>query len=188
MAMAPPTVIAPITEDELLRISAANANMRFELVQGELVTMPPTGYYSGRLELEYGTEVNIWARNHNAEASSPSTGFKLPNGDIRSPDVAVILSSNPNYGIKIKKYHPGAPDFLIEIRSESDVLADLKAKMVMWIENGAELAFMIDPIERKAYVYRRDGSVTEYPYTAALSGGDVLPGFSVCPAALDPSV
>ena len=55
-----------------------------------------------------------------------------------------------------------------------------------WIENGNKLAFLIDPVDRKVFAYREDGSVTEYPYTATLSGEDVLPGFSVCPAEVDP--
>jgi len=86
----------------------------------------------------------------------------------------------------MESFIPAAPDFIIEIRSNTDSLSLVKEKMHEWIENGTKLAFLIDPVERKAYVYRQDGSVTEYPYLSNIKGEDVLPGFSVCPAEVDP--
>jgi hypothetical protein len=59
--------------------------------------------------------------------------------------------------------------------------------MQEWIESGCRLAFLIDPVERKAYVYRQDKSITEYPYTSKLSGEDVLEGLSIRPAEVDPA-
>ena len=175
-----------ISDDELLQLSVANNNLRFEIVEGELMTMSPLGAYTGELELSYGFEVKSWCITNNAKAYSSSTGFKLPNNNIRSPDVAIILSSNPNYSKKIEKFFPGAPDFLIEIRSKNDSLVKLKEKMLDWIEGGCQHAFLIDPVERKSYVYRKDKSITEYPYSAILSGDQVLPGFEVCPEKIDP--
>lgn len=86
----------------------------------------------------------------------------------------------------MRTFIPAAPDFLIEVRSFSDSLAQVKDKMLEWIENGCSLAFLLDPIERKAFVYRKDRSITEFPYDARLSGEEVLPGFEICPASLDP--
>ncbi len=175
-----------ITEYELLKISSANPNMRLEFVDGELIAMTPVGEHAAYLESEYLGLVRDWAKNNSAQSYGSSSGFKLPNGNIRSPDVAVILSSNPFFGKRLESFMPGAPDFLIEIRSKTDSLPLIKAKMHEWIENGNKLAFLIDPVDRKVFAYREDGSVTEYPYTATLSGEDVLPGFSVCPAEVDP--
>jgi len=180
-----------ITDDELLKISSANPELRFELVDGELIAMPPLGSYSGHLESEYNAEVVFWCRKHQARSFSSSTGFRLPNGNVRSPDVAVVLSSHPSYGgwvtTKSKTFFSGPPDFLIEIRSVTDSLTLLKSKMTEWMESGCRLAFLIDPNERKCYVYRGDRSITEYPYEARLSGEDVLPGFEICPAEIDPA-
>ena len=72
-----------------------------------------------------------------------------------------------------------APDFVIEIRSKNDSLAKLKAKMQEYISNGVQLGWLIDSKYQQALVYRRDGSITEYPATAILSGEDVVPGFTL---------
>ena len=177
-----------ITDNELLKISSANPNMRFEFVEGELIAMTPVGEHSAFLEIEYLRLVLDWTKKNSAQSYGSSSGFKLPNGNVRSPDVAVILPTNPYFGKRLESFIPGAPEFLVEIRSKTDSLSLLKAKMSEWIENGSKLAFLIDPVERKAFAYRQDGSITEYPYSASLTGEDILPGFSVCPEELDPEL
>ena len=174
-----------ITDEELLKISSANTNMRFEIGRWELIAMTPVGEHSGYLEARYLVLVSKWAQSHPTQCYGASTGFKLPNGNVRSPDVAVLLPANPSFGKRLESFIPGAPDFLIEIRSRTDSFPLIKTKLREWIESGCRLAFLIDPLERKAYAYRRDGSVTEYPYSATLGGEEVLPGFSVCPAEVD---
>jgi Uma2 family endonuclease len=175
-----------ISDEELLKISSANPNMRFELVEGELVAMTPVGGHTGELEAQINAMVVNWCNQNKVRGFSPSTGFKLSNGNVRSPDAAVLLPTHSAYNQKFEGFVPGAPDFLIEIRSKSDPLQSLKQKMSEWIESGCRLAFLIDPVERKAYVYRKDLSVTEYPYTAKLTGEDVVEGLTLCPADIDP--
>jgi Uma2 family endonuclease len=148
--------------------------------------MTPVGGHSGELESKVNAIVADWCKAQNARGFSPSTGFRLPNGNVRSPDAAVLLPKHSAYTEKHEGFIPGAPDFLVEIRSQSDPLPTLKEKMHEWIEMGCRLAFLIDPLQRKAYVYRQDRSVTEYPYTATLSGEDILEGLSICPAEIDP--
>jgi Uma2 family endonuclease len=176
-----------ISDEELLKISSANPNIRFELVEGELVAMTPVGGHSGELELKVNAIVGNWCDKNEGRGFSPSTGFKLPNGNVRSPDVAVLLPSHPAFERGFEGFVPGAPDFLVEIRSKSDSLENLKEKMHEWIDSGCRLAFLIDPVERRAYVYRQDRSVTEYPYTATLTGEDVVKGLAIRPAEIDPS-
>lgn len=177
-----------VGDEELLGISSANPELRFELVNSEVIAMPPTGGRSGNLCAQYATEITLWCRRNRGKSFNSSCGFKLPNGNVRSPDAAVVLPSHPSYdeADKTNTFISGAPDFLIEIRSYTDSMTLLRTKMLEWIENGARLAFLIDPFEQKAHVYRRDRSITEYPYTAKLSGEDVLTGFEVCPAEMDP--
>jgi Uma2 family endonuclease len=79
-----------------------------------------------------------------------------------------------------KKFPPLTPDFIIEIRSESDALPELKNKMLQWIANGCQLAWLIDPLEQKAYVYTPNGLVqTIDSFDETLGGGNVLPGFQL---------
>jgi Uma2 family endonuclease len=75
-----------ISDEELLKISTANPNMRFELVEGELVAMTPVGGHSGELELKINAIVGNWCNTYQGRGFSPSTGFMLANGNVRSPD------------------------------------------------------------------------------------------------------
>jgi len=174
-----------ISDAELLLMSAANDRLRFERVKGEIIAMAPVGDFSGELETRYIYEVVSWGRKNKARTFSSSAGFKLGNGDVRSPDAAVILPGHEAYGKSFSGFTPGAPDFLIEIVSNTDRLSEVQEKMLEWIDQGCKLAFLIDPSSKRAWVYRSDGSITEYPYTATLSGESVLPGFSVCPAEIE---
>lgn len=151
--------------------------------------MPLAGGRSGSLSAQYATEITLWCRKNRAKSFDSSAGFKLANGHVRSPDVSALLPIHPSFSVAdtTNTFITGAPDFLIEIRSFTDSMTLLKAKMAEWIENGCRLAFLIDPYERKAYVYRKDRSITEYPYTSRLTGEEVLPGFEVCPEELDPA-
>ena len=58
-------------------------------------------------------------------------------------------------------------------------MARLQKKMTdTWIANGVRLAWLIDPVEQKAYIYRADGSIQVVAdFSAKLGGEDVLPGF-----------
>jgi Uma2 family endonuclease len=176
-----------ISDEELLKISSANPNMRFELVEGELVAMTPVGGHSGELELKINAIVANWCDRNEGRGFSSSTGFKLANGNVRSPDAAVLLPSHTAYKKRIEGFVPEAPDFLVEMRSRSDSLTTMKEKMQEWIESGCRLAFLIDPVETKAYVYRQDRSITEYPYSATLTGEDILEGLTIHLAKIDPA-
>ncbi len=105
-----------------------------------------------------------------------------PDGSMRSPDLSWIRKEK--WGKlsleEQQKFAPVCPDFVIELRSKSDSLNQLKSKMLKWIGNGCQLAWLIDSIEQKAYVY---SSMLETPkefgFNEKLSGGDLLPRFYI---------
>jgi Uma2 family endonuclease len=99
------------------------------------------------LELKINSIVGNWCEKNEGRGFSLSTGFKLANGNVRSPDSAVLLLSRTAYKEKIEGFVPGAPGFLVEIRSKSDSLETLTAKMHEWIKSGCSLAFLIDPAD-----------------------------------------
>jgi Uma2 family endonuclease len=77
-----------------------------------------------------------------------------------------------------RKYFPHiCPDFVIELRSPSDSIKELKEKMEEYIENGAQLGWLIDPIQKKVYVYRPNAEVEELDNPASISGDPLLKGF-----------
>ncbi|MBD2676592.1 MULTISPECIES: Uma2 family endonuclease [Nostoc] len=170
-----------VTDEELMLMSSQNPELRFERnANGTLETMPPTGGISGNREIKAGAYLLNWVETQDlGEVFSSSTGFRLPNTAVRSPDAAFVAKGRlpEGWDEQEDKFINLAPDFVIEIRSKNDSLAKLKAKMEEYIANGVQLGWLIDTKNQQALVYRRDGSVTQYPATATLSGEDVVPGF-----------
>jgi Uma2 family endonuclease len=168
----------PLTEDELLRFCAANDPLRIEQdANGELIVMSPTGSEGGGTELEVGADLLIWARQDGrGRAFGPNAGFTLPDGSVRAADAAWISWSRWN-AVKEdarKKFAPICPEFVIELRSESDRLEPLREKMLAWLANGCELAWLIDPSRKAVEVYRpNQQSEIQEGHSAAYGEGSV---------------
>jgi len=171
-----------MSEEEFHAFCAANPKMRIEQDQYQNVTvMPPIHVDSGFYESEVMGEVRAYAkRTKTGVALSPSTGFKLPNGATRSPGACWI--SNERWSTlstkEKQKFSPVVPDFVIEIRSRTDTLKKLQAKMQEWIDNGVRLAWLIDPKKQQVTIYRKniEPEIME-GFEHILSGEDVMPGF-----------
>jgi Uma2 family endonuclease len=174
---------AAVTDEELMQMSSQNPELRFERnADGTIVTMPPTGGISGNRELKGGAFLLTWVESQDlGEVFGPSTGFKLANTAIKSPDAAFVAKGRLPEGWDEgeDQFLNLAPDFVIEIRSKTDSLETLKAKMQEYIDNGVRLGWLIDRKNQQALVYRADGTITQYPATATLSGEDVVPGFTL---------
>ena len=172
-----------ISDQDLLQLSCMNPELRFERnADGSLVTMPPTGGISGNREAKVIARLGMWAESNNAgDCFSSSTGFKLPNGAVRSPDAAFIGKGRLSQGWDEgeDEFIAVVPDFIIEIRSKSDSLSALQGKMEEYIANGVRLAWLLDRKNQQALVYRQDGTITQYPPTAILNGETVVPGFEL---------
>lgn len=72
---------------------------------------------------------------------------------------------------------PICPDFVVEVRSPNDRMKRLRRKMDEYITNGVRLAWLLDPIENRAYLYRPSEPVEEIDKPEILTGDPVLPGF-----------
>lgn len=166
-----------------MKISSMNPELRFERnADGSLVTMAPTGGISGNREIKAGSRLLVWVEDHDlGEVFGSSSGFKLPNGAVRAPDAAFVAKGRlpEDWDQGEDKFVDLAPDFVIEIRSKSDSLEGLKEKMQEYIENGVKLGWLVDRRHQNALVYRSDGSITQYPATATLTGENVVPGFEL---------
>ncbi|MFH7028777.1 MAG: Uma2 family endonuclease [Heteroscytonema crispum UTEX LB 1556] len=170
-----------VSDEQLMQMSSNNPELRFERnADGTLETMPPTGGISGNREAKATYYLLPWVDSQDlGEVFSPSTGFKLANTAVRSPDAAFVAKGRlpKGWDQTEDEFLDLAPDFVIEIRSKSDSLEKLKAKMAEYIANGVKLGWLIDRQNQQAFVYRIDGSITQYPATASLSGEDIVPGF-----------
>jgi Uma2 family endonuclease len=174
-----------LTDDQFYYLCRQNEVLRFEInAQGEMIVMTPVGGDSGRREMSIGAR--LWAWNDAAdlgEVFSSSTIFRFPNGAKRSPDAAWVardrwdaLSADDR-----SKFPPLAPDFVVELRSRTDELEPLRAKMQEYLANGVRLGWLINPQDQQAEIYRVDSSnliqieTTDLPTT--LSDESILPGF-----------
>ncbi len=78
-----------------------------------------------------------------------------------------------------KKFAPIAPDFVLELRSEDQSLSELREKMDEYMDCGCRLGWLIDPQNRRTYVYNENGEIQTVPFEEKLSGGEVMPGLEV---------
>lgn len=173
--------IINLTDDEFYEFCQHNSDLRIErTATGALVVMPPTGGESGHRNADLTTDVNLWNRQTElGVVFDSSTVFKLPNGANRSPDVAWITNERWN-ALSVeqqKKFPPIAPDFVIELRSETDTLKDLQEKMREYMGNGVRLGWLIDPQIRQVSIYRPDQPAETLQSPTTLSGEAVLPKF-----------
>ncbi len=177
-----------LSDEDLLKICAANPDLRIEQnAAGQLEIMPPAGASSSARHADIVGALKNWnAQRNEGIVFDSSGGFRLPNGAMRAPDAAWIHLDR--WGALTKdqqeKFAPVVPDFLVEIRSPSDSMSQLQAKMAEWMENGCRLGWLIDPFEHVAIVYRADGSAATQSFDEPLSGEDVLPGFTFDPHSL----
>jgi Uma2 family endonuclease len=170
-----------LTDDEFYEFCQHNPDLRIErTATGALVVMPPTGGESGHRNADLTIDVGLWNRQTELGiVFDSSTVFKLPNGANRSPDVAWITNERWN-ALSVeqqKKFPPIAPDFVIELRSETDTLKDLQEKMREYMDNGVRLSWLIDPQTKQVSIYRPDQPAETLQSPTTLSGEAVLPGF-----------
>ena len=173
-----------LSEDAFYSFCQQNRDQKFERrADGiiELITM--TGGTTGRLNSEIVTDLTIWNRQSRLGfVFDSSTGFRLPNGAVRSPDVAWVRTETWQAltAEQQEKFPPLCPEFVVELVSPSDVLTDVVVKMEEYIANGCRLAWLIDPKTETARAFRADGSVSvAKTFADILSGEDVLPGFTL---------
>lgn len=173
-----------LTDDELYEFCVLNKGLRIERDRGQnIIIMAPVGGNSGFFEKELIFEVESWVRESQSGYSfSSSTGFLLPNGAMRSPDACWV--SEERWSVlteqQKQKFPPVVPDFIVEIRSETDALKAVQAKMQEWVKNGVRLAWLLDSKNERAYIYRADGKVeTVKGFSQLLSGEQVMPGFEL---------
>ncbi len=171
------------TAEQFDRVCEANPDRSFELTaQGVLVVMPPVGVESGNYESELLGDLVIWNRQTRlGKTFSSSTAFTLPNGSKRSPDAAWVELSRWESLSKEerKKFALLVPDFVIELRSETDRLPPLQAKMMEYRDNGVRLGWLINPRDRQVEIYRLNCDVEVMADPLTLSGEDVVPGFTL---------
>ena len=174
-------LLANMADDQFFDLSQKYADFKFERnAQGDLIVMPPTGGDTGNYNFELTTEFGIWNRQTKLGVGfDSSTGFKLPNGAERSPDVAWIKKERwdaltPE---QQRKFPPICPDFVLELMSSSDNLAVAQAKMQEFQANGVKLGWLIQRQTKRVEIYRSGQPMEVLIAPQTLSGENILLGF-----------
>ena len=172
-----------VTPEQFEELCIQYRELRLELTStGELIVMPLTGSKTGMRNADLTYQLTAWTRTDGSGISfDSSAGFTLPNGAIRSPDASwakrdrweLLTNEEQN------SFSPLCPDFVVELRSDSDRLPPLRAKMVEYIQNGASLGWLIDPFKRCVYVYQPNQEVVLLENPETVSGDPLLPGFKL---------
>ncbi|AUD02577.1 Uma2 family endonuclease [Spirosoma pollinicola] len=171
-------------DDFFFALCQANEMTKLERdANGNIILMPPTGSETGRYNAEIAIEIGIWNRRMKlGYVFDSSTGFKLPNSAVRSPDVAWLSRQRWDTIPETDRqgFAPLCPDFVIEIRSKSDDLKELKEKMEEYRNNSCRLGWLIDRAGKQVLIYRENGSIEiKQGLEINLSGEDVLQDFTV---------
>ena len=180
----PPQLSLRVTPEQFAALATANRELHLERsATGELIVSPPTGGNTGyrNSKLIYFLVRWIEEEGGNGKPFDSSTGFELPNGANRSPDAAWVSQARWDALSPAQQegFIPLFPDFVVELRSKNDTLKDLRSKMAEYIENGAQLGWLIDPKNKRVEIYRPGQAVEILTNPIALSGETVLPGFNL---------
>jgi Uma2 family endonuclease len=170
-----------LTHEQFYELCMVNKDVAMERSpEGELIIVSPVGGESGAREADYIIDLGIWNRRTKlGKVFSSSTVFKLPSGGDRSPDAAWVKLERWNAlpPEQQRKFPPICPDFVIELRSESDRIKPLQDKMQEYLASGLRLGWLINPQDRTVEIYRAGQAVEVMQLPATVSGEDVLPGF-----------
>ena len=171
----------PMTDEQFAQFSAEHPDLFFEMsAEGELIVMPPNYTLTAARHRAILTQLDRWAQSQGyGTVTDAAGGFLLPNGARRAPDAAWTLKSRVRAldPATLERYWHLCPDFVIEVRSQTDRWRPLREKMREWIDNGAQLAWLIDPENRTVEVYRPNGSVEVLANPETLKGEGTLDGF-----------
>ena len=178
--------LAPITilddEEQFIKLCEANPHVRLERdANGALVVMPPSSLEGSRREVGPLAALYDWnERTGLGVVLGPTVMVKLPTGPWRCPDAAWISSSRWELLTPQQRrgFAPLAPDFVIEVRSPSDTRSELEQRVHEWIEAGVRLAWLLDPDDGTAMIFRQGTAPEEVPPSAELTGDPVLAAFT----------
>lgn len=173
-----------MSDDEFFAFCQANPDLNIERnAQREIIIMSPTGTLSGHFNSYINAQLFQWNTKHQLGiVFDSSTGFTLPDQSVRSPDASWLSMQKwkqltPD---QQEKFAPVCPEFIVELKSKNDRLADLQDKMKSWLENGAQLGWLIVPEEETVHIYQAGQPIRQHQgFQTTLSADPVLPGFSL---------
>ena len=188
-----------ISFHDVEKLQALYPDYQIELREGKIIIMSPSDSVSGEIGARFSTLLGTWVYNHNlGRVLDSSTGFRMPNGDLLSPDVSFVsrerLKQNP------RTYLSVVPQLIVEIKSSRDRIRELEEKIALFLSQGVQVGILIDPDTHIVSVYRSSGLSTNGDsgdpilQVTTLRDGDTLtipelfPGWEIAITSLWPPV
>lgn len=169
------TTTRPATEEDLLR--TPKDGQKYELVDGA-IRVSPGGARHSAVAVRVAIRLHAFATEHRlGEAFESSVGFRLPGGNVRSPDASFVAAGRFSGDKPPDDFPDLAPDLAVEVVSPGDRPRYVLDKVGEYLEAGVHLVWVIDPRRARAVVYRSLSDVRELGPDDVLDGEDVLPGF-----------
>ncbi len=166
------------TESQIMRLPDVGG--KYELVEGELVVVAAGREHEDVIFLLSNILSNYVIRYDLGRIYQASLGYWMKNGNLRSPDISFVSNARLHDMTRDPKgFLHGAPDLAIEVLSPSNTVKAMKKKALEYFESGCRLVWLVVPDDRTVVVLRSDGSELILTTKDALTGGDVIPGFSV---------
>ncbi|AFY38166.1 protein of unknown function DUF820 [[Leptolyngbya] sp. PCC 7376] len=173
----------PMSQEEFYEFCLANRDLRIErTATGEVIVMPPAFSDTGNRNFNLAVQLGIWAEKDGTGLGfDSSAGFTLPNSAMRSPDASWMRKEKWEALSEEEKssFAPVCPDFVIELRSKSDTLKGLQAKMEEYLKNGVALGWLIDRRNKTVYIYRPNQTPQILENPDVVNGDPELPNFQL---------
>ncbi|HEY0544360.1 MAG TPA: Uma2 family endonuclease [Pyrinomonadaceae bacterium] len=181
-------ILNKLSDEVFFEFCRANDPWRIErTAEGDIIIMPPTGGKTGIRNAKLNMQFGMWVKaDGTGQAFDSSTEFALPNGAMRSPDLAWVRNERWQSltDEQQETFPPLCPDFVVELRSRTDSLKTLQQKMQEYIDNGAQLGWLIDPLKKRVHVYRPNAATEILDDPQSISGEPLLKRFSLDVAAI----
>lgn len=153
-----------------------------ELINGEIHEMAPTGWLHGDVTHELAWHLENYVREHKAgRLTAAETGFRLDENTVLAPDIAFIREDRVPESIP-EGFVPLAPDLAVEVMSPSNSASEMSRKIDLFFRHGTQLVWVVHPATKKIDVYQVADDKTTVMFLNrrdTLTGGEVLPGFSL---------
>lgn len=173
----------PLSDEELLAFCAANDGLEIESdADGSITMMTPAGFETSRLNQILLLRLGVWAeKKANGTVFGPDLGIRFADRTLRAPDVAWLsnerLKTARGRAKKQKGFLPICPEFIVELRSASDRVSKIEAKMEFWMARGAQLGWLIDLERKLAMIYRPQREPETLLQPEFLEGDGPIQGF-----------
>ncbi len=176
------TVPTQVTVDDLLAMP--DADERFELVRGELRPMNPTRLRHLVIRHKVERRIGNFVEEHDLGYVGGEGGFVLADepATVLAPDIAFFATARITDDADLDDFGRFPPDFVVEVLSPSNTASETADRVLLYLEAGVRLVWIVDPPRRIVTVHWPDRTARTFVVGETLDGGDVLPGFALAVA------